>query len=137
MIKGYAQWFDANSREFTQETSVLAEDTCVDALVEIDASLHWDAPARELRTRCEAEVPNLSDDFMESRRCHDVVVHQNQVLLWSVALITGSHDSRDKVWGALLTVNLRDAAETAFAGATRRCIREVRAPHRIRVGHLP
>src|ERR1043165_6912660 len=99
---------NADRAQLAQKERILAKNSSVHPLIKVHTTESGYAAARELGTWRKPEVANLSDDLLESCRCDDVVVHQDQVLLRTVELFDAPHDSGERLGVPLLSFKLWD-----------------------------
>ncbi len=76
------------------------------------------AVALQLRTGREPQVPDFSDDILETWRSDHVVIHQDEIFLGPIMLIDSPDQVGQRLRIALAALKLRNAAEMAFADAS-------------------
>src|SRR6266545_2806134 len=136
MIKGDPQGLDTSRTQFAEVDRVLAEYSCVHTLVEIHASLDGVPPSTQHRSFGEAEVPNLGNDLPEARRCDDVVIHEDEVLLGPVKVLDPPHDTGQGFRVALCAFEFWHSTKRATPDAATRRIGEVGVANGILILHL-
>src|SRR5579871_2647463 len=136
VVKGDSERLQTYRRELSQVHRVLAQNTGVHSLIEVNPPLYWNTPTIELGTGRETEITYFSDDLFEPRRGDNIVVHQGQILLWPVQLVHQPHKQRQRSNIALVTLQFRNAAETALPNTSPRCVSKIRIIHWVSIADL-
>ena len=138
MIECDSERLEADGSQLPQVHRIFAEDARINSLVEVDPTLGGNTHARALDrgARLEPKVAYLSHNLFEPRRGNHIVVHEDQVLLRTVALLHPAYDIAQRVRVALHSLELRYTAEVTLPDATARCVGEVGVPDGVLVVDL-
>ena len=137
MVEGDAKWVDADGGHLFQVHRSLGQNTCIDPLIEVDASFgRYGTGSLEGCPAFEPKIPDLGDDLLVAGACRDVVVHENEVFLRTELLVHADDQAGDGRHFSLWSLQLGDAAEGALANAAAGRVAEVGVSNGIGVRDL-
>src|SRR5258707_1920414 len=103
MVESDPQRFQTDAGKFAEVHRIFAEDSGVDPLIKIHPTLHWrsTAIALELCSGCKPEVSDFRDNFLESARGDDIVVHEDEIFLLPIEAVDLAHEAGEGLGVAL------------------------------------
>src|SRR5690349_7377440 len=136
VIEGDPQRPNADGRELPQVYPIFAKNPGIHPLIEVHPSLHRNPSALQFDSRRKTQVPNFSNDLLETGGGAHIVIHEREIFFYAVQLIYAPDDRAYRIRIPLVPLEFGYAAETALADAAPGRIGKVGIAHRVFVSNL-